>query len=357
MLDRFHPNAEMSPVIGRYGRQAMLPEVAAEGQARLAAARVVIVGCGALGCVAADYLARAGVGTLRLIDRDVVELSNLGRQILFDQSDVERGLPKVIAAANRLSGVNGTITIEPLSVDLAGDNAEELLRFGDSFPDVIIDGSDNVQTRYLLNDLAVCHGVAFVYGACVGTSGRMMAMPSPKTACLRCVFPDIPTAGALPTCDTAGILGPAAGIVGALQAAAAIRFIVAGAIESKLLSIDAWAPDVRSIAVGPPDADCPCCGKREFEFLNGASRDVATTLCGRSTVQIRPADRQTLDLPAIARRLESAGQVQEGAAFVRCILHDPPAVTLTLFADGRLLVQGVSEPGRARSLYARFIGR
>lgn len=345
------------PALGRYGRQAILPEIGAVGQRRLAAARIVIVGCGALGCVAADYLARAGVGTLRLIDRDVVELSNLGRQILFDRSDVERGLPKAVAAANRLAAVNDAVAIEPFSVDLAGDNAQEWLRFGAGFPDVIVDGSDNVQTRYLLNDLAVGHGIAFVYGACVGTGGRMMAMHSPKTACLRCVFPDIPSAGPLPTCDTAGILGPAAGIVGALQAAAAIRFIVEGTIESKLLSIDAWAPEVRSIAVGPPDADCPCCGKREFQFLDSGARDVATTLCGRSTVQIRPTDRLSIDLPAMARRLQPAGQVHEGAAFVRCILHDPPAVTLTLFADGRLLVQGISDPARARSLYARFIGR
>lgn len=365
----------------RYHRQAILPGIGAEGQRRLGASHAVIVGCGALGCVSADWLARAGVGTLTLIDRDFVELTNLQRQTLYDEHDAgligDRGanetesleapdgpMPKALAAARRLSRVNSSIAIRPLVADLQPRNAERVLGLlpGGGRPDVVLDGTDNFATRYLLNDLAVKHGVPLVYAGVLATRGMMMPIVPGRTACLRCVFEEMPEIGAGETCDTAGVLGPVVGIAASAQAVEAIK-ILAGAMDSirpTLLAFDAWASTRATVRIDRPRSDCPCCGLRRFEFLGGAAGSNATALCGQQAVQVWPAGEITLDLHGLARRLSSVGEFKATDLMARGRV---PAATrggegyeLTVFADGRAIVRGTRDTGEARSIYARYIG-
>lgn len=341
----------------RYNRQEVLAKIGPEGQARLAKARVLLVGCGALGSVSAEMLTRAGVGFLRIADRDLVELSNLQRQVLFDERDAAEGLPKAVAAERRLRQINQDVKIDARVVDVNAGNIESLADV-----DLMVDGTDNVSTRYLLNDLAVRNGLPWVYGGCVGTEGRVWGIWPGRTACLRCVFPEPPKADELKTCDTAGVLGPAAAIVGAQQAATAIRFIVEGESAGKesagLISFDAWTSEIRTMVSATRKADgCPCCGERKFPFLSTDGMDFTTNLCGRRAVQVlRNRLAGPIDLEAIAERWRKVGTVERSPWFVRCRLNDPPEIDLTLFADGRLLVHGITDPMRATSLYARFVG-
>lgn len=340
--------------LSRYHRQSLLPQIGEEGQRRLAAARVLIVGCGALGTVATDQLARAGIGHLRIADRDIVELTNLQRQVLFDEEDARRELPKAVAAARRLAQVNSSITIEPLVVDVHSGNIEELM----AETDLILDGTDNVETRYLINDASVKLGRPWVYGACVGMEGRAMAIVPGQTPCLRCIFPEPPAAAELPTCDTAGVLGAGSAMVGSYQAALAIKLLVAGPqqVASELLVVDVWQGRFKTLATdGARREDCPTCALRRFEFLS-SGRHGAVTLCGRNAVQVRPAPGTRLGLSALMERLAGAGRVEQTPYFVRCRLDDTPDVSLTVFEDGRVLVHGINDLGRARSLVARYVG-
>jgi adenylyltransferase/sulfurtransferase len=342
----------------RYNRQRLLPQIGPEGQRRLADSRVLLIGCGALGSTMAELLARGGVGFLRLVDRDLVELSNLQRQVLYDERDAAAELPKSVAAAQRLAKINSAITVEPIVADAHAGNLDALAIADERPVDLILDGSDNVATRYLINDLAVQQRISWIYAACVGVEGRMMTIVPGKTACLRCLFPHPPTAAQLPTCDTAGVLGPAAATVAAMAAAAATRLLVgAGPMPGGLISVDLWTGDFRNLESGGlPLADCPCCGRREFPFLNDARGDCTTTLCGRHAVQVLQAGRSSVDLASAARRWQQIGTVSQSPWLVRCRLTDPAGIDLTLFADGRLLVHGTTDPMRARSLYARFVG-
>ena len=338
--------------MSRYARQVLLPQIGPAGQERLGRAHVLIVGCGALGCHAADQLARAGVGRISIADRDLVELSNLQRQTLFDESDI--GQAKAQAAAKRLCRVNSQITIVPLVLDVWAANVEHVLES----VDLILDGTDNVQTRYLLNDAAVKCGQPWIHAACVGTEGRVMVV-SPDGACLRCVFPDPPPAASLPTCDTAGIMQPAAAAVASLQVAQAIKLLTGNwtAAEQQLWRLDVWSGRVSTIHLADAkNADCPCCGRREFNFLQSPG-DSAIALCGRDTVQIRPARAWSGDeLQRALAKLKQAGELKTNGAFSRCTLYDPGHITITCFTDGRLLVHGTSDTGRAKSLVARYIG-
>jgi adenylyltransferase/sulfurtransferase len=312
---------------------------------------VLIVGCGALGSTVAELLARAGVGLLRIADRDLVELSNLQRQVLFDESDAAAEMPKAVAAAERLGAINNEIRIEPIVVDLNAWNVE---RFADV--DLVVDGTDNVATRYLVNDVAVKRNIPWVYGGCVGVEGRVWGIWPGRTACLRCVFPQPPSANALPTCDTAGVLGPAAAVVGAMQAAAAMRMLTEKKIAAPLISIDIWECRFREmLSTSERVADCVCCGQGIFEFLSTNRRDFTTNLCGRDAVQVT-RDRVSVDLAATAQRWERVGKVGKTPWFVRCKLADPAGIDVTLFPDGRLIVRGTTEPMRATSIYARFVG-
>jgi molybdopterin/thiamine biosynthesis adenylyltransferase len=345
--------------IDRYHRQVLLPQVGRSGQDRLARARVLLVGCGALGSVIAEQLVRAGIGFLRVVDRDVVELTNLQRQVLFDEEDARQGLPKAVAAAERLRRVNSSVTVEPIVADVHSGNVERWadVAGGEARADVILDGTDNVETRYLLNDVAVKHGVPWVYGACVGTEGRVLAVDPSRTPCLRCVFPVPPGAGELPTCDTAGVLGPVAAIVGALQAMAAMRLLL-GDSAGSMIALDGWSGRFRTLDVSRDrQHDCPCCGQRRFEFLEHRSAGGTTSLCGRDAVQVTPKVNASIDLKAMASKLGSAaGDVEATPFLVRCHLAEPAGLHLTIFADGRLIVKGTTSSELARSVYARYVG-
>lgn len=345
----------------RYHRQILLPHVGAAGQEKLAASRVLLVGCGALGSVIAEQLVRAGVGTLTIADRDVVELTNLQRQVLFDETDAAAQTPKAVAAARRLAGVNSDVHIEPAVCDVHSGNIEELAAVGTQHAvHLVLDGTDNVQTRYLVNDFAVKHALPWIYGGCVGTEGRVMTIRPPHTACLRCVFPKPPRADELATCDTAGVLGPAAAVVASLQALAALKILLghAEAAGEQLLSIDFWANRFRSVDLGEARReDCPCCGLRQFPFLESHADASAVSLCGRNAVQVRPTGpHAAVDLAAIGERLAGLGGIERTPYLLRCRLRDPAGVALTLFADGRAIVHGTPDLGRAKSIYARFIG-
>jgi molybdopterin-synthase adenylyltransferase len=339
----------------RYHRQALLPQVGAQGQQRLVRGRVLLVGCGALGSVIAEQLVRAGVGWVRIADRDWVELTNLQRQVLFDERDAAEQTPKAVAAARRLAQINSAVNVEPRVVDVHPGNIEELMRVDGRWVDVVVDGTDNVDTRYLINDVCVKEWVPWVYGACVGTEGRCMTVASPDTACLRCVFPEVPAPGELPTCDTAGVLGPAATVVGALQATEAIRILLGNQPLRHMLALDLWAGRFRSISLEDGRrSDCPACGQRRFEFLENQAMSRSTSLCGRNAIQIRPARPVELNLQQIATKLAAIGQVEPTPYLLRCSLDND--VRITVFPDGRAIIQGVVDADRARSLYARFVG-
>ena len=338
----------------RYHRQVLLPQIGAAGQERLAKARVLLVGCGALGTTIAEQLVRAGVGRLTIADRDVVELTNLQRQTLFDEADAAEGAPKAVAATRRLGRVNSAVEVTPLVTDVHAGNIAELVSGG---TDLILDGTDNVATRYLINDVAVKLGVPWVYGAAVGTEGRVMAVRPEETACLRCVFPTPPAPQELPTCDTAGVLGMAASVVGAWQAIEAVKSLVGAEFEPALLRFDFWKPRVHVVSLDQAKrSDCACCGQRRFEFLDAPAGESAVTLCGRNAVQVRPAGRVVLSLPDLEVKLSGAGAVERSQYLLKCRLHDPLGVTLTVFPDGRSLIGGISDLNRAKSLHARFVG-
>lgn len=330
----------------RYSRQILFHGIGQTGQQRLLDARVVVVGCGALGSFQAGALARAGIGYLRIIDRDYVELSNIQRQWLFDQCDVEQGLPKSIAAARQLAAINSDIRTEPVVADLGPGNADDLL--GDS--DLILDGTDNFETRYLINDYAVSHARPWVYGAAVGSYGISMAVLPGKTACLRCVYPD-PPPGAQPSCETAGVLGSVTAVIASLQVSEAIKILCGAAPSRKITTVDVWTGEIRQIAEPGPDPQCPACGLRQFPHLNGERR-APVSLCGRNAVQIHERARP-LDLRELAERLAPLGIVRANEFALR---FETPPYLLTVFPDGRAIVKGTTDVGVARSLYARYIG-
>jgi molybdopterin-synthase adenylyltransferase len=332
----------------RYSRQVRFALLGEEGQRRIRAAHVAIVGCGALGTVQAEALARAGVGRLRLIDRDFVEWSNLQRQFLFEETDAAEGLPKAVAAARRLARVNAEAEVEPIVADLVPANALDL--FEDV--DLILDGTDNFETRFLINDAAVELNVPWVYGAAVGSYGIKMPIVPGRTACLRCIYPE-PPQGAQPTCETEGVLGPVTAAIASLQAGDALKILALGpaSVTARLTTIDVWTGAIRQLAPPARDADCPCCVQRNFVYLDG-SRRAPISLCGRNAVQIHERSRP-VDLPALARRLAAVAPVRANEFALRVEL-DP--YQLTVFPDGRAIIKGTTDTGVARSLYARYIG-
>lgn len=347
--------------IDRYHRQVLLPQIGAAGQDRLRKASVLLVGCGALGSVIAEQLVRAGIGRLLLADRDIVELTNLQRQVLFDEEDVREQTPKAVAAERRLRRVNSEVKIDARVTDIHAGNVEELAGCdGTGRPvDLILDGTDNVDTRNLLNDVSIKHTIPWIYGACVGTEGRCMAIMPPDGPCLRCVFPEPPAAAELPSCDTAGVLGSAAAVVASMQVTAALRVLL-GQIEPErqsLISMDVWRGRFHAIPLnGAKRPDCPTCGQREFPYLDGPQSGRSTSLCGRNAVQVRSADGRSVDLSRMAAKLSQIGRVQQTPYLLRCALHEPREIQLTVFPDGRAIIQGTADFERARSIYARFVG-
>ena len=332
----------------RYSRQILFRGVGAEGQRRLAVARVAIVGCGATGSAVASLLARAGVGTIRIIDRDYVEPSNLQRQTLFDESDARDSLPKAVAAAWRIAAFNSQIAVEPKVADLTPENIEGLLEG----MDLILDGTDNFETRYLVNDYAVKNSVPWIYAAAVGSYGVTLNVLPGVTACLACVFPDSPQ-GTFETCETAGILNSAVNLVASIEATEALKLLV-GAVEKTrrtLLSFDVWSNERTEVGAAKHRPDCRACGERDFAHLAGKD-DPHITLCGRNSVQIHERHRP-VDFGEMNERLKSLGTVRHND-FVLKFWHDP--YEMTLFPDGRAIIKGTTDAGVARSLYARYVG-
>ncbi|HEV2690603.1 MAG TPA: ThiF family adenylyltransferase [Bryobacteraceae bacterium] len=330
----------------RYSRQILFHGIGAAGQQCLLDARVVVVGCGALGSFLVGALARAGTGWMRIIDRDYVELSNLQRQWLFDECDVEQGLPKSIAAARKIAAINSGVQVEPAVADLTASNVEDLL--GDV--SLILDGTDNFEARYLINDFAVSRGLPWIYGAAVGSYGITMSVLPGRTACLRCIYPDAP-GGVQPTCETAGVLGSVTALIASLQVSEALKILCGAEPSGKIATVDVWSGEMRQVAQPGPEPGCPACGRREFPFLNGEGR-APVSLCGRNAVQIHERKRP-LDLRDLAARLAPLGAVRANEFALR---FEIPPYLLTVFPDGRAIVKGTTDVGIARSLYARYIG-
>ena len=336
----------------RYSRQTRFAPIGTAGQERLASAHVAIVGCGALGGVVAMALARAGVGHLRLIDRDVPERSNLPRQVLFDEADVAAGLPKAAAAAAALTRINSAISVEPVVADLTAANAIELLEG----VDVIVDGTDNFEARFLVNEVACRTARPWVHGGAIGAEGRVLTVIPGTTACLRCLIPEPPAAGSLPTCDTAGIIGPAALVVGAVEATEAIKLIVGERdhVGGRLLVCDLWEQAWRTVDLSPLAAEgCGTCRGGEHPWLEGRLGARSAPLCGREAVQVSAAGGP-IDLAALAERLTGVGRVVATRWIVRADVEE--GIQLSVFADGRAIVSGTREEARARALVARYVG-
>jgi molybdopterin-synthase adenylyltransferase len=334
----------------RYSRQVLFPGIGAEGQQKLAAARVAVVGCGATGSALAGLLARAGLGTLRIIDRDYVELSNLQRQSLFDEKDAAESLPKAVAAARKIAAFNSQIVVEPKVDDLVPANIEALLER----MDLILDGTDNFETRYLINDYAVSLSLPWIYSAAVGSYALTLNVLPTQTACLACIFPDSPR-GMVETCETSGILNSAVNLVASIAATEALKLLVGGAavahLRRTLLSFDVWTNERSEISAAKPRSGCRTCGERDFVHLAGEGRP-HITLCGRNSVQIherqRPINFAEMDL-----RLQPHGVVRHND-FVLKFWHAP--YEMTLFPDGRAIIKGTTDTAVARSLYARYVG-
>ena len=335
----------------RYSRQILFREIGAGGQAKLLNSRVLLVGCGALGASHAEMLARAGVGRLRIVDRDFVEYTNLQRQILFSESDAKERLPKAIAARKRIAEINSEIECEPIVADANRSNVESLIKDCD----LILDGTDNFQTRYLLNDACVKHKKTWIYGAAVSAYGATMTIVPNETPCLRCIFEEMPSAASAPTCDTAGVIMPIIATVSAVQVAEAIKILTENfdKLHRSLMQIDVWENDWRKIKLGAPDDDCETCTRRRFVFLDDETRELSTTLCGRDAVQILPATRAQIDLQKLAERLKNVADVKRNEYLIRL---DIDGFELTVFKDARAVVRGTDDVSKARSIYAKYVG-
>jgi molybdopterin/thiamine biosynthesis adenylyltransferase len=332
----------------RYERQIRCASWGEIGQSKVASTHVAVVGCGALGTVQAETLARAGVGRIVLIDRDFVEESNLHRQFLFSERDALEGMPKAAAAVRRLGEINSTVEYRAAVADLDSGSVRELL----DGADLVLDGTDNFETRYLINDYCVQAGVPWIYGAAVGTYGITMTILPGETACLRCVYPE-PPAGAQPTCETAGVLGSITMFIAAIQAAEALKVLSGNLamVRRTILSADIWTGRIRETNAPGRDPECPACGRREFEWLDGARR-APVSLCGRNAVQIHDRTRP-LDLRDLRERLAQLGEVRANDFALR-FFREP--YELTVFPDGRAIVKGTTDPAIARSVYSRYIG-
>jgi adenylyltransferase/sulfurtransferase len=337
----------------RYSRQVLFSGIGEAGQGRLLDSCAVIIGCGALGAVQAETLARAGVGQLILIDRDFVEESNLQRQIMFEESDARERLPKAVAAQRRIARVNSAIKVEAIVTDVNFKNIEELI----AGADVVLDGTDNFETRFLINDACVKLNKAWIYGAAVGSYGLTMTVLPHETPCLRCVLETMPEPGTGETCDTAGVLMPIISIIASLQAAEAIKILTGQKekLHGSLIRFDVWDFQMNKISLAnfAGQEDCPVCAENRFEFLRGAGRQVAVSLCGRNAVQIGQSNSSKIDFKALAERLKPLGEVAFNDFLLRFRVED---FDITVFRDARSIIKGTADINIARGIYARYIG-
>jgi adenylyltransferase/sulfurtransferase len=334
----------------RYSRQERFAPIGPEGQERLRSARILVVGCGALGSALAETMVRAGVGGVTVVDRDVVEASNLQRQALFDEEDAARARPKAVAAEARLQRLNSDVAVRGIVADVDSTNADGLVREAD----LVLDGMDNFETRYLVNDVCLRTRVPWVYGACVAAHGTALVIRPGRTPCLRCVIGERPAPGSAETCDTVGVIGPIVQVVAGLQAAEALKLLVADeeALLPGLATVDVWAGTFDVADLRGREPWCPSCVEQRFDYAS-SSVPASSVLCGRDAVQLRGDAETTLDLQALAARLRPAGEVMSNDHLVR---FRSPDAELVVFADGRAIVKGVTDVARARSVYARYVG-
>ena len=339
--------------LDRYSRQIRFPQLGESGQKALLNSRVTLCGCGALGTVLANHLARAGVGMIRIIDRDFIETHNLQRQILFDEDDVASNLPKAEAAARKIRAINSSITVEPVVTDLDHTNILDLV--GDA--DLILDGTDNFETRYLINDAAVKLDKPWIYGGVIGSEGQTMTIVPGKTPCLRCLIETAPPPGMTPTCETAGVLGPAVAVIASFEAIEAIKLLAGkhDALNTHLIMVDVWDWTFRQLKVAGlvGKVDCPCCVRKNFEWLEGAMGSHTTTLCGRNAVQVAVRRGEPLDFGELAGRLNGISDVRHNAYMLRFATD---GYEFTVFPDGRAIIKGTNDVTKARTLYSQYVG-
>jgi len=340
--------------LSRYARQTIFHGIGVEGQRKLGAAKVVVVGCGATGTMIANHLARAGVGELILIDRDFIELNNLQRQLLFDEDDLAANLPKAVAAERKLRAINSDIMITGLVSDVNAENIETLI----AGATLVMDGTDNFETRYILNDACVKHKIPWIYTGVVSGYGMSQTIIPGQTACLRCLYPELPAPGTSATCDTAGVVGPVVGTVASLSATEAIKLVVGqGLLNRGVIHLDLWDLSFEQFQTGSPRPDCPACAGQTYEFLEAVTGTQGVSLCGRNAIQIRArhGQRHKLPLDQIARQLEASVTITAANDFL-LRFKVPPAYEITLFTDARAIIKGTEDETVARGLYAKYIG-
>ncbi|MFM7316400.1 MAG: ThiF family adenylyltransferase [bacterium] len=343
----------LSDSLERYSRQMRFGGLGEEGQRRICGSRVTICGCGSLGTVLANHLARAGVGFIRVVDRDFIETHNLQRQILFDETDVASNLPKAEAAARKMRLINSQITVEAVVTDIDHTNIIDLV----SDVDLILDGTDNFETRYLINDAAVKLGKPWIFGGVIGSEGQSMTILPGKTPCLRCVVEDSPPPGMTPTCETAGVLGPAVSTIASFEAMEALK-ILSGKMDvlnRDLIMVDLWIWSFRQLKISAllGKVDCPSCQRRQFDWLDGRMGSHTTTLCGRNAVQIATRRNDTLNFAELAAKLATIGEVRHNAFMLR---FETEGHEFTVFPDGRAIIKGTNDIAKAKTLYAQYLG-
>ncbi len=335
-------------MIDRYSRQTLFFGIGKEGQKRLGDSFVVIIGCGALGTIIATTLVRAGVGKVRIIDRDFIEYHNLQRQVLFDEDDIRKQLPKAVAAERHLRKVNSSVEIEGIVADVNYANIERFIRGSD----LILDGLDNFETRYVINDASLKYRIPWIYGGAISSSGMTMNIIPGETPCLRCLHPKVLGGGMVLTCDTAGVIGPAPFIIGSLQSAEAIKILVgAENINRDLILIDAWEGIFNRFKISPR-ADCPSC-QGKFEFLEARFGTRTSSLCGQNAVQVMNPETREISLERLATQLRSIGEVSCNKFMLRFGVDN---YEMVIFPDGRAIIKNTDDESLARGLYAKYIG-
>ncbi len=343
------------PKRDRYHKQTLFAGLGEHGQQSLQQGRVLICGCGALGSVLSEALVRAGVGSVRIVDRDFVEISNLQRQVLFDEDDIAEQLPKAIAAERKLRRINSDVAVEGIVADIDHTN---ILQFTTDV-DLILDGSDNFEVRFLINDASHATGLPWVYAGVIGSHGQTMPIFPGKTGCLRCLIESVPAPGTTETCDTAGVIGPAVNVVASLEAVTAMKILAGGqaAVEPKLTIVDVWDGTLRQMNVADlrEQSNCPACHEGKRDWLSGKQGAESTVLCGRNSVQVSPPNSAAPEFERLAEKLNGLGQVSFNKFLLRLTLTDPD-FEITVFRDGRAIIQGTEDPAIARGLYARYIG-
>jgi len=335
----------------RYFKHILLAEIGEKGQKKLSGASAVVVGCGGLGTVIASSLVRFGVGRVTIVDRDFIELDNLARQILFDEEDIRRGLPKAIAAAEKLRLINSEINVEPVVADLTAENIEKIIKGAD----IVLDGTDNFETRFLINDACVKLGIPWIYGGVVATYGMSFAIIPGETPCLKCFITELPGPGSSPTCDTVGVLGTAVNMVASIEVTEGLKILLGKqeALIRKLIYLDAWYGTWNVYELKKGNTRCPVCDDRQFAFLEQKKGTRLASLCGQNAVQVSPPAATGISFKELASRLASSGEVSYNDYMLRFTIEP---YEFTVFHDGRTIIKGTTDESAAKTLFAKYIG-